>query len=1016
MVWQSLKKVCFMADQDTDPTVLVRRIEALQRRVAELEAAQIEIEHQREQFYNLLDALDDFVHIVDADLRIVACNRALVRELARLGIASDLCGRLLFEALAFLSSPTRDEYQRVLTDGDVLVSWEEIQIGGQLRRSETRKIPVRDGRGQVRWIVTIVRDMTAQKQIEDALRENEERLRTLINAMPDIVCFKDAEGRWLEANDFDLELFELQGVDYRGKKDSELAAWSEFYSDAFMTCEGTDERAWQAGVISRGDEVIPRPDGPPMVFDIIKVPAFDSQGRRKGLVVVGRDVTERNKFEESLRISLEKYRVLFQSFPVGVTITDSEGRIIEVNPVSEQLLGLSQAEHYQRCLNDPRWRIIQRDGSFVPSQEYAGMRALQENRPIENTEMGYIRPDGQVTWLSVNAAPIPLPGYGAAIVYSDITARVQAEEALRQERDLSRALADAAAVVSRTLDPDQVLDRLLDQVSLVVPNDAANIMLIEPDHRVRIVRWRGYERFGVQEQIDSMILDLDAMRNLHEMAADNRPVIIPDVTQYPGWVPTPGQEWLRGYAGAPICIHDKVVGFLNVDSATPDFFTPLHADILSAFASYAAVALENARLFLQVQQELAERKRIESQFFQSQKMEAMGRLASGVAHDFNNHLTAINGYAELLLFSLPPDDPRRQDVVEICKAAERSSMLTRQLLAFSRKQAIHPQAINLNHLIVNMEKMLRRLIGEHIAMITVLEPDLWSVQADPGQIEQAIMNLVVNACDALSLVGALSGGRLSLETANVHLEQPVDLHGLHAEPGDYVRLTVSDNGVGMTLETISHLFEPFFTTKEKGKGTGLGLSTVYGVVKHSDGCVAVHSQPGLGSIFHVYLPRASSEPASCEPDSPVQPPTGQETILLVEDDAAVRSIARQALERHGYIVLAAENADQAWPMALDWPHPIHLLLTDVVMPGCLNGVALAQQLEAVRPEMQILLMSGYTDDVIVHDDMLKPGFLPKPFTALQLTVQVRQMLDRAQHKQASIFNTEAPGTLKIDGY
>gem|GEM_PF-1020867 len=322
--------------------------------------------------------------------------------------------------------------------------------------------------------------------------------------------------------------------------------------------------------------------------------------------------------EAALRVSLEKYRVLFESFPLGITITDDYGYILEVNRASERLLGLPVSRHSERTIDGPEWRVIRLDGSPMPGDEFASVRALRENRPVENVKMGVVKENDEVTWINVTAAPIPLEGYGVAVAYGDITAQIQSENALRQERDLSQALAEAAAVLSRSLDPDEVLDRLLEQVGRVIPGDAVNVMLIDEQQCAHIVRSRGYERFGMQAYIATAVFDLREAANLRQMAETGEPLVIPNIDLYPGWIYTPESAWLQSYVGAPIIVRDTVVGFLNIDSVTLGFFTPAHAPTLRMFTYHAAIALENARLYHQLQQELATRKQAEAALRESE--------------------------------------------------------------------------------------------------------------------------------------------------------------------------------------------------------------------------------------------------------------------------------------------------------------------------------------------------------------------------------------------------------------
>jgi signal transduction histidine kinase len=380
----------------------------------------------------------------------------------------------------------------------------------------------------------------------------------------------------------------------------------------------------------------------------------------------------------------------------------------------------------------------------------------------------------------------------------------------------------------------------------------------------------------------------------------------------------------------------------------------------------------------------------EQQLRQAQKMEAVGRLAGGVAHDFNNLLTIITGYSQMLLTRLAPDDPARAELAEIKEAGDRAVALTGQLLAFSRKQVVQLKVLDLNAVVTNLDKMLQRLIGEDILLATALAPSVGRVKADPGQIEQIIMNLAVNARDAMP-----RGGKLTFETADMELDDTYANHMVAVQPGSYVMLAVSDTGCGMDAETQAHIFEPFFTTKEQGKGTGLGLSMVYGIVKQNDGYIWCYSEVGHGTTFKIYLPHADEPATSQLPDTTAADlPRGSETVLLVEDEQGVRTLAEFLLRRGGYTVLQAPSGAEALALAGQHMGPIHLLLTDVVMPG-MSGRELAEHLANDRPGTKTLFMSGYTDDTVVRHGVLQAeaAFTQKPFTFDALLRKVREVLD-----------------------
>jgi PAS domain S-box-containing protein len=379
----------------------------------------------------------------------------------------------------------------------------------------------------------------------------------------------------------------------------------------------------------------------------------------------------------------------------------------------------------------------------------------------------------------------------------------------------------------------------------------------------------------------------------------------------------------------------------------------------------------------------------EAQLRQAQKMDAIGRLAGGVAHDFNNMLSVILSYGELLLDSLKPNDPMRADIEEMRKAALRAAGLTRQLLTFSRQQVMEPKVIDLREALASMEKMLCRLLGEDIDLVFSVPQSVGHVKADPSHIEQVILNLAVNARDAMP-----TGGKLTIELANVFLDSEYALNHWPAQSGRYVMLAVTDTGIGMDRETQARIFEPFFTTKPKGKGTGLGLSTVFGIAQQSGGNIWVYSEPGKGTTFKVYLPRVQADLDMSKPPPSPKTLRGKETVLLVEDEEQVRAVVLSVLRRQGYKVIVAQHAGEALLLCEQHPEPIHLLLTDVVMPQ-MSGPELAKRLVATRPEIKVICMSGYTDDSIFRHGVLEAGvaFLQKPVTPGTLAKKVREVLD-----------------------
>ncbi len=461
-------------------------------------------------------------------------------------------------------------------------------------------------------------------------------------------------------------------------------------------------------------------------------------------------------------------------------------------------------------------------------------------------------------------------------------------------------------------------------------------------------------------------------------------------------IPTTGREWFRKaypdkeYRNQAISAWITAIEETKVGQCRTLTYTAICKDGSKKMIQFLPVNMKAGDQFV-IYEDITEQRMLEAQLIQSQKMEAVGRLAGGVAHDFNNLLTTIIGNVGLLLMRHREEDPQREELEEIRDAGDRAALLTRQLLAFSRKQPLRLVVLNLNEVITDMNKMLERLIGEDVKVGTVLESGLMPVKADPGQMEQVIMNLAVNAKDAMP-----RGGKLTIETANVYLDESYGRErGVEFKSGPYVMLAVSDTGFGMDEETKSHIFEPFFTTKDKGVGTGLGLSTVYGIVKQMEGYIWVYSESGQCTTFKIYLPGVETAVEQVKRDPTLlKGLEGSETVLLVEDDRSVLNLARKVLKQQGYSVLEAQNGEDALRVSKAHEGSIHLLITDVVMTG-MNGRELAERIIPLYPEVKVLFMSGYTDNAISHHGVLESGvnFIEKPFTPEILMHQVRTVLD-----------------------
>jgi PAS domain S-box-containing protein len=663
---------------------------------------------------------------------------------------------------------------------------------------------------------------------------------------------------------------------------------------------------------------------------------------------VGRIYESSNLFDKVVRQSQEltrkaaesgraeqRFRAVIESAPDPMVIVDNDGIIAIANERTEKVFGYPRSE----LIGRPVELLIPdrlHDRSIASRQQYLDDPNLS---PLgEAMELIGRRKDGSEIPVEINLSPLRTDdGVLLIIVIRNITERKRAETALRRmQTRLEHVISSNPAVIySSTVENAAV------QGVSWVSGTVRDMLGYMPDETLTPDWWfaniHPEDVARVREAIQRTLASthdhaIDEYRFRHKGGAYR-------------WVRSE-MRLLRDGAGRPV----ELVGSWS---------------------------------------DITERKHLEDQILQAQKMEAIGKLAGGVAHDFNNLLTVINGYSELLLFGVRPGDGSREPLEEIRKAGERAAALTRQLLAFSRKAVLSPVVLDLNDLLTNLQRMLVRLIGEDIELKSSLALGLWRVKVDPGQMEQVVMNLVVNARDAMP-----QGGKLILETANLELDAEYAEQHPETQPGQYVRLSVSDTGVGMDAATQARIFEPFFTTKGPDKGTGLGLSVVHWIIKQSGGRVEVYSEIGFGTTFKIYLPRTvESAPISRHAAHKIAR-RGSETVLLVEDEAGVRSLARLILEKHGYLVLEAKNGEEAVLISRDYTGRIDILVTDTVMPK-LSGTQAARQLAASRPKMKVLFLSGYTDDAIVHHGLIDPSipFLHKPFSSEALAAKVREVLD-----------------------
>jgi PAS domain S-box-containing protein len=645
------------------------------------------------------------------------------------------------------------------------------------------------------------------------------------------------------------------------------------------------------------------------------------------------DVTEQRRAEEALRESEERYRVVAETATDVIITIDEDSTILFANRAVERVFGYTVLELLGKkitMLMPEHLRHVHKTavGSYIETD--------RKHINWESVELPGLHKSGREIPLELSFGEFRKNGRHLFTgIARDITERKRFEEALRREKEYTEHIISAAPTLIVGIAPDGTTTFINQAITRVTGYD--------PEEIVGQNWWRTYypgEEYRQVEQFFKEFEERDAVIN-YEMTLTTK----------------------------------------SGDKRTVSWNSVNRSDESGEIIEIIGIGAD-----------VTERRELEDQLRQSQKLEAIGQLAGGVAHDFNNMLTIIIGYSDLLLRGLGQNEPMRLKVEEIKKAGERASSLTRQLLAFSRKQVLQPKVLQLNSVVTGVDKMLRRLIGEDIELLTVLATELGSIEADPGQIEQVIMNLVVNARDAMP-----QGGKLTIETKNVYLDESYAKNHIAVTPGAYVMLAVSDTGTGMDEKTKAHIFEPFFTTKEIGKGTGLGLSTVYGIVKQSGGDIWVYSEMGEGTTFKIYLPQVDGVVESDEARHvPAGLLRGHETVLLAEDEEQVRQTTRTILEMDGYRVLEASGGSEALAIFKQHEGRIDLAITDVIMPQ-MSGQELAQSLKALCPDIKVLYVSGYTDDAIVRHGLLDEeiAFIQKPFTPEALSRKVREVLDAA---------------------
>ncbi|MEW6236700.1 MAG: PAS domain S-box protein [Candidatus Omnitrophota bacterium] len=787
---------------------------------------------------------------------------------------------------------------------------------------------------------------------EMAMREKEREWSNLFEGVPAILFAIDRDCRILAANRAaqeyaNLPLTRLLGISLgealqcSHREDNGMECGKGSYCSDCLLRRAVRDAKEPARELFKIEAVLP-------IFQqekevIVSASLLRGDGGERVLLYL-EDISEIKQKMEEAKINLEKYKVLFDSFPLGISIADKKGNILEINDESVRLLGFSKEEHLRRRIDDPAWKIVRPDGSPMPSKEYASVRALNENRLIQNVEMGIVKKDGDVVWLSVTAAPIPLENYGVAVAFGDITERVRMEKALSESRRMLRIVLDA--IPARVFWKDLNLNYL--GCNRLFAIDAG---LDSPDEIV------GTDDF-----------DYSAPDQAEAYRADDWEVIR---TQKP-----------------KLNYEEPQIGL----DGSKQFLRTSKIPLLDAQGCVIGV--------LGVYENITDQKKLEEQLRNALKLEAVGQLAGGVAHNINNLLTAIIGNLGLAKTASQPKLDKY--LSEAMKAAVRSAELIQQLLAFSRKSDMKLKWINLNDVALESYRLARQTIDPNIEITISAEKNLPNVRADAGQIRTAIMNLCANARDAIQeamqgkIVPERRNDRFWIEIKTESIDIDKDYVALYpfSRLGRFAVIGVSDNGLGMDKTTQDRIFDPFFTTKDVGQGTGLGLPSVYGIVKQHDGWIQVDSQRGKGTTMKIFLPAANENVHFAFYPRQEEIHGGTETILIIDDDKMLRELCKSLLAEYGYTILLAADGEEGLDIYLREKDRISLIILDLSLPR-LSGGELLERILAVEPGAKIIISSGYKEDAAsrLPPHFKAAGFSAKPYRFGELLQKVRSALD-----------------------
>ncbi|MBN2091370.1 PAS domain S-box protein [candidate division KSB1 bacterium] len=936
---------------------------------------------------SVVEAMVDGVIIIDLDGKINYVNQAICTTLDYL--PNQLLKRSLLD---LVSEVDRVNFLSVMSEvikNSAANHLPELRIRHRNDYEISMSITfsmLRNMQDEPNEIILVARDITINKQAMEALAHEQNLLQTLMDNIPDHIYFKDIESRFIRINRAQMRWFGLDDIAKVLEKTD-----FDFFAEEHARQAFEDEQQ----IIRTGEPVVgieekeSWPDGKDTWVSTTKMPLRNQQGEIIGTFGISRDITEHKRAEAALKASEEKYRSIFENIRDVYYETSLDGIILEISPSVEELSAYTREELIGSSLSDLY---------AIPEKRAELIKLLLEKNNLPDYEVALRDKNGRLVYTSLNVKIIKdLAGNPLKIVGSlrDITER-------KRTALLLETLNTAALAMEHALTPEEIFNAVATHLQKL--GFVTTLFLLDETQKKLEIKFISQQNQLVDDLTNLLgfsplkfSIPIEASSFFHHTIYDRQTQYIDSPTEtiqqlLPPTLLDPAlklldQYHLTRFIRAPLIIDEQVIGMLSVFS---DDLSENDLPSITAFANQMAAAWRKSRLMQELVTNMQQLKETQVQLLHSQKMEAIGRLAGGVAHDFNNLLTAITGYTELLIDSIPFEAPMQADLKEIKKAADRAAALTRQLLAFSRRQPLQTSITDLNNLVINMQKLLKRLLGEDIELITMLDPALARVKVDQGQIEQVLMNLAVNARDAMP-----EGGMLTIKTENIILEENSAEAIKYAHNGKFIRMSISDTGMGIEKNMLEKIFDPFFSTKGPGEGTGLGLSVVYGIIQQHEGWIHVTSESNQGAIFEIFLPAFSIEAESeLEEKNILAELRGNgERILLIEDEEMIGKFATRILNQNGYLVFSATSFREAQELFMREQGNFDLIFSDVVLPDG-SGLHLVEQLLLEKPNLKVLLSSGYTDQKSQWRQIRGRGFrfLQKPYVFTTLLEIIKEIL------------------------